>query len=497
MSKVFLFLSRKNLIYLTGSLGGVFAGIGLSQGGSWFTSLALALLWASSQKPLAGFLWGFAATLISHRWLLALHPLTWIGVSEVLSFPIAFLIWVSCGCLGALLVWLWCLLRKVPLLKRAWDRSLLTQFLSATTLSLGWGLSEVILAKGPLFWYGIGGGIFPNDLWLAGLSRWFGEGGLATIQLLIGWWIWKVFLAFKEKNLRFQIFSLGCLAFSLAHFFGWILLAQDDFFGSQRIALWQTNIPIRKKFSREKMDKFPIELQEALGKASRYGADLMVAPEGTLLAGQNLPSPAPVDFLTGGFRWVQDNQRSSLLVFEKGNVEYSASIDKHRLVPLGESIPSVPFLASRGLSLVGGLQPGDPFRLLNWSRSPVAVAICYEMSDGTALVKAAANGAQWILSIANLDPYPISLQKQFVSLAQLRSIESGRDLISVSNTGPTALISSSGEIHMIIPPFQEGVGVADVRLTNKNTGYGIWGELPLELLFLASLGTLLGLRKDI
>ena len=41
--------------------------------------------------------WGGLAVLTSHRWLLALHPLTWMGVPAVLSLPIAIAIWGVCG----------------------------------------------------------------------------------------------------------------------------------------------------------------------------------------------------------------------------------------------------------------------------------------------------------------------------------------------------------------------------------------------------------------
>ena len=489
-----LVFRQKYLIYLIGFGGGGLAGIGLSQGGVWFIYFSLALLWASKKSPLAGFLWGFSATLVSHFWLLSLHPLTWIGVSEILSLPIALLIWVACGCMGALLVWSWCLLGKLHFFDRAWESSLINQSLSMLALSLIWGFGEVLLAKGSFFWFGLGGSLLPNNLWLAGLARWFGAGGLATIQLVIGWWIFRVFLSFNKGNSLIRIFSVGFAGLLLAHLVGGYLLGQNDSFSSKRIALWQTNIPIRKKFSSESIEKAPLSLKESLSRASESGADLMVAPEGTLLSDQDLLSPAPIPLLSGGFRWVQNHQRSSLLVFEKGSIEYSDSIDKHRLVPLGEWIPSIPFLPSSGLSLVGGLESGEGSRLLNWSSSPLAVAICYEISDGKALAKATADGAQWILSIANLDPYPISLQRQFLALAQLRSIELGRELISVANTGPTALVLASGEIKSLVPPFQEGLGITDINLSQKFSGYVLWGEYPLIIILLVNLVLIINLR---
>ena len=61
-----------------------------------------------------------------------------------------------------------------------------------------WGLAEVLLAKLPFFWIGVGGSLLPGDLWLAGIARWFGAGGVATLQLLMGFWIWRTAIAFRR-----------------------------------------------------------------------------------------------------------------------------------------------------------------------------------------------------------------------------------------------------------------------------------------------------------
>ena len=106
-------------------------------------------------------------------------------------------------------------------------------------------------------------------------------------------------------------------------------------------------------------------------------------------------------------------------------------------------------------------------------------------------------GAEWILSIANLDPYPLSLQKQFIALAQLRSIELARDVITVANTGPTSLVLSSGEVVSLIPPFKNEVASIYVHLSNKISGYARWKELPLIASLIITLYAISGLKKII
>ena len=84
---------------------------------------------------------------------------------------------------------------------------------------------------------------------------------------------------------------------------------------------------------------------------------------------------------------------------------------------------------------------------------------------------AAAEGADWLLSIANLDPYPSQLQHQFLALAQLRAIESGRDLLSVANTGPTALISADGHVDRLLPAMEAGLATVTVQRRETMTFY--------------------------
>ena len=47
-----------------------------------------------------------------------------------------------------------------------------------------------------------GGSVLPGDRWLAGLAGWFGAGGLAVVQLLLGWWLWQHARAVQRKELK-------------------------------------------------------------------------------------------------------------------------------------------------------------------------------------------------------------------------------------------------------------------------------------------------------
>ncbi len=468
-------------LLLKGLLGGLLAGVACFCGSFVLMPLALALLWYTRRSIRASFFWGLLAVLGSHLWLLWLHPLTWLGVPSAISLPVVILIWTFCGIFGGALICGWALLGIFLESKGFGDVGETNSFWHCLAMASLWGLGEVFLAKSPLFFIGLAPALLPQDRILAGLARWFGSGGLATIQLLIGWWILAVYLSWANRPARQRLLKKGLITLVIAHLIGWISLKPLQAYASINIGAWQSAVPTREKFSEEQRLISSNALDLALFEAKRKKASFLVAPEGTLSAGQRLISPSPIPLLSGGFRWEKGKQRSSLLVFGAGDSFFNNFIDKHRLVPLGEWIPSFLDFGSNGLSAVGGVQAGETSRLLNWQGPNAAVAICYEISDGNAIAMAVKGGADWLLTIANLDPYPIELQKQFISIAQLRSFESGRDLLSVSNTGPSALLSPSGDVQLLLEPFKKGVAVAKLNLYKGTTPYMLLGEIPLFL----------------
>jgi len=593
----------------TAAAAGLLAGLALAPVGLppllW---PALALLWALAGSPppalghrrgplLAAGLWGLAAVLVSHRWLLWLHPLDWIGVPGPLSLPLCLVLWLSCGLLGGALVALW-----LALMRRLEARRLSTALIG----SLLWGLMEVQLARGPLFWFGLGSSALPGDRPLAGVAALAGAGAVAALQLLIAWCLWRALAPIPGRR-RWLLAGLAVVV--AGHLAGAAALAaiEPQAGPAERLLVLQPAIPTRHKFEARQQQvllrflaaaqrlsapegsgwdsppgasfqnlrdqnstgpnsgeqnssprngsdpnlkqknghdqagearrgpernasseptevlktpgqgdgppwgigedaKAPAEKSGSAGlrndpmptakggtardeRAAVQGATSLVLPEGSLALGQPLPLPAGVEVLSGGFRQEGLDQRSSLLRFEPGEQLASGWVDKHRLVPLGEWVPLAGLWRWSGLSAVGGLEPGPASRLLQRPNGSVAVAICYELSDGAALATASREGAGWLLASANLDPYPQLLQDQFKALAQLRAIETGRWLVSAANTGPSLLIDARGRLIEQLPPGLRRQGLMTPRRLSALTPYGRWGEGPLlVLLLLAALG---------
>ena len=439
--------------------------------------VALLPLWALGPGPALA--WGAAAVLVSHRWLLWLHPLDWVGVPLPLSLPLCLVLWLGLGLLGALLVAGWRLL-----VQRLGAERLSTACLAASL----WGLAEVLLAKGPLFWIGLGSAVLPGDRALAGLAQLVGVGGLAALQLLLSWWLWRWLLSLFAQRSGAWRSALAWLALVLVlHGWGWWLVVAEQRTAeaanrSLSLLVLQPAIPTREKFSWTQQQALRRRLVAAQAQAEALGVDALLLPEGALALGEPLPRAAAVEVLSGGFRQAGERLHSSLLRFEPGSLTADQALDKHRLVPLGEWIPAPQWLAWSGLSAVGGIDPGQPSRLLSRPGGDVGVAICYELADGTALAAASREGARWLLASANLDPYPSQLQRQFEALAQLRALESSRWLVSAANTGPSLVVNPAGEVLQRLPAGEAGTLAVRISERSAITVYGRVGEWPLLLL---------------
>jgi len=456
--------------------------------------ISLAVLWALAGDPSAaggapegrrwyGLLWGGTAVLVSHRWLLGLHPLDWIGVPGPLSLPLCLTLLGACGLAGGLLVEGWLALVRQGRAARP------TTAIAASCL---WGLAEVLLARGPLFWIGLGSSALPGDQALAGVAALGGAGLVAALQLLVGWCLWRLVSCSGSRRGWFSLVGLVVLGSHLLGLAGLAAVTAEldaaaagggASSSAEHLLVLQPAIPTRQKFEaaqqRRLLDQLALAQRRSAPGFPDGPVQSLLLPEGALAPGQPLPEAAAVEVLSGGFRQQGLGLHSSLLRFAVGGRDPAGWVDKHRLVPLGEWVPLADLWRWNGLSAVGGLQPGPPDRLLSRPAGSIGVAICYEIADGVALARASREGAGWLLASANLDPYPPLLQAQFLALARLRAIETGRWLVSAANTGPSVLVDAAGRLRDQLPAGRNGSAVFTLRPRSQLTLYARWGEAPL------------------
>jgi len=481
-----LFETNKFVKYVTPVAGGIMGGLSISSY-LWiiFMPISLSILWSGFDRKYSNFLWGFFLILISHYWLLYLHPLTWLGFSWIASILISNIILILCSLLGGFYVIFWGLVGNKILSKDdIFSQKNSFIFTRVTLVSLLWAIGELLISQTSFLWIGIGESLIPGDLYLAGLARLIGSPGVCFIVVFLGFWIFFIFERWKRKLNCNKVFFTGIVIIFGLHFIGGYLIQPDNVRNPlYPIAIWQTNIPTREKLfqnNQKTTDQIILEQEKALSK----DAQLLVAPEGTLKTNFYFQKPSKINTLIGGFRIEKNSIRNSLLAFKKGDNFYSNFVDKYRVVPLGENIPMI-FQKFLNLSSLGGIEPGNQNRYFDWEHSPpFAAIICYEITDGLRIKNAVQDGSKFILAIANLDPYPSQIFNQYLSLVRMRSIENNIDTVISSNTGPSGLIRNDGRIDKLMESNKEDNQVVYAHLLNKKTFYTNYGIWPLMITFI-------------
>ena len=121
---------------------------------------------------------------------------------------------------------------------------------------------------------------------------------------------------------------------------------------------------------------------------------------------------------------------------------------KQHLTPFGEYIPlrSLARVVSPLVDEVEDFSPGDSGKTFQIGSIEVAPVICYELIDDALLEKAAKNSN--ILAVqTNSATFGMSAESaQQLSITRIRAIEHGRNIASVSTTGYSAIIDSSGKV---------------------------------------------------
>ena len=145
-------------------------------------------------------------------------------------------------------------------------------------------------------------------------------------------------------------------------------------------------------------------------------------------------------------------------ILNKGNSLYNTSIlwggelpdtyIKQHLTPFGEYIPlrSLARIISPLVDEVEDFSPGDGGKTFSIGEIKVAPVICYELIDDDLLRQAAADSN--ILAVqTNSATFGMSAESaQQLSITRIRAIEHGRNIASVSTTGYSAIINSSGKV---------------------------------------------------
>jgi apolipoprotein N-acyltransferase len=159
---------------------------------------------------------------------------------------------------------------------------------------------------------------------------------------------------------------------------------------------------------------------------------------------------------------------------------------KRRLVPFGEYVPLEDQL--RGLieffdlptSFIH-LGPSEQHGLIA-KGIRITPAICYEIVYPDLIAKSAKE-TQVLLNINNLGWFLDSIQsKQFMQMAQMRALETGRYLIYNTNNGPSAIVDNKGKILAQSHAFEAETLTGVIYPVKDWTPFMIIGSWPLVAL---------------
>ncbi|MES2204630.1 MAG: apolipoprotein N-acyltransferase [Pseudomonadota bacterium] len=165
---------------------------------------------------------------------------------------------------------------------------------------------------------------------------------------------------------------------------------------------------------------------------------------------------------------------------------------KRHLVPFGEYFP----MQKISKPLLYWLEiPMSNFKAGSYTQSPItykntqlATFICYE-SIFPEEVRKSASRAGLILTLSDDAWFGHSIAAvQHLQMAQMRAMETGRYVLSVTNNGITAIINPYGKIIKQLPAYQSGVLEGEI---SRYTGETPWLMYGSNLFLLICLGSLI------
>lgn len=485
------------------ALWGLLLGLGAPGYDCWvFPWLALipALLWVQRQSGLksvvqGGFCFGSAYVALYCLWFFDLHPVTWLGFSELESRLITLAGWLLLvlegGLLGAGLLGLY------KMLPTGWSRVLLFPFLwvlgfgllNTTPFALPWPLVEYTQM---------------SQASLRLLVGWISGSGLAILIILHNaFWaeFWQAAWLPKVSPKKPSFLQ------SLAHWFlplgilcvpgvvmGLSFLPLDGNWASDRpsnqpwplsVAVIQANLPIE-------VVRSSVLSQQATRPAYIYPLRDLAIPSGTLVAyPEEGVVPGWVSFQTPMdnpfLKQLQQISQHKRVYIALGVSGLDSSVGKHynalvllspdappqfyrkrRLVPFGEYIPyglgtGLSWVLSHfGVEYAAMFEQGQDERPVQAGRTKLGALVCFELIDAAPFVSGYSNlykakGVQMLLNVSNLGWFHQNrwLEAQFLAIAQMRAAENRLPLVIASNTGISAVLSPLGKILAHTNPLRQ------------------------------------------
>lgn len=330
---------------------------------------------------------------------------------------------------------------------------------------------------------------------LAGIAPVFGVLGVSWVVALCAAAL--AYLALIGRSAMKESIIGLVMIFALTFFLGLVDVTKVDG-DTKKITLVQGNIAQENKWETDwlgpTIDRY-IEQTRA-----NWGSDIVIWPE-VALPGYYRQFEATI--LKPLMAEAEANNTSivSGMLTTDGEVAWNSVVKfgkdpeiyrKRHLVPFGEYLPLRAFFELFGELVVlpaGTMRSGNEANIIEVDGARIATSICYEDAYGNEMADMLPS-ANLLLNVSNDAWFGDSLAPhQHLQIAQMRSLELGREMVRANNTGVTAFISHRGEVLSDAPQFEVTSISATVQPRSGRTPYVLWenwGVIVLMLLLLVA-----------
>ncbi len=496
--------------------GGLLMGLAPEPFNLWpLAWVALAPLWvvgvtrptaSLSSLLLPALVWGIGYHGLALSWITGLHPLTWMGIPWLASLLITCFCWGFITLWGAAIgvVWLWGLTHLWRWATKVWPIPLAPGWRVLLGVTL-WCSLESLWALGPLYWTSLAYTQSPHNLVILHLGQLSGPTLVTAAIVAVNGLLAEAWISYRHQNspasyrsllvlAAFGLLGLHGLGFSLYH----QPLAQPPQ-AAVKVGLIQGNVPTRIKLSAAGITRAIEGYTQGYERLADQGVDVVLTPEGALpffWEGFNQTHNSlyqailekRVPLWLGTFLHQGDRVTQSLLTVA-GDGRTLSRYNKVKLVPLGEYIPfesTLGALIGRLSPLSSSMVPGRPDQEFDTPFGRVAVGICYESAFAELFRHQVAKGGQFILTASNNDPYSRAMMAQHHAQDVMRSIETDRWAVRVTNTGLSGIVDPRGHTRWLSQVNTYMLHQDTIYRRQTRTLYVQWGNWLLPLLWLAT-----------
>lgn len=337
---------------------------------------------------------------------------------------------------------------------------------------------------------------------LSGWAPVLGVHGLSLFAALSAGLLWLVVSERRARSAGLAVLLLVWGGGAVLRWVDWVQPAGEPF----TAALVQANIPPSLKWQADAVDA-NVALHLRLTK-EHLGAELIVWPETAIPSFLHEVRASLIEPLAARARAEGSEILIGVPIMELGGDYYNGLLAigshedryyKRHLVPFGEYLPLADWiepLVDWFEVPMSSFSPGRANRpLLRVGEHLVGASICYEdvFPDQ---VREALPEAVYLVNVSNDAWFGDSLAPaQHLEFARLRALENGRYLVRATNTGISAIIDQKGRLTAVLPAFERGVLVGEVRPLRGQTPFSWLGSAAPITLALGMLALALWLGR--